>query len=179
MMMQTTSKAAWKKLSLALLIPLLAATTLLLAECTSKEDEEMKEPTVSEQAQPVVETPAAEPETQTEPADDSEAIPFVLVETKPKFDGGDANQFSRWVNQRLHYPPEAKQKGLQGRVTLQFTVEKDGSVTGVKVLRGVHPLLDDEAVRVISESPKWTPGTVRGEPTRVVYNFPVVFQLSK
>jgi len=178
-MMQTTSKAAWKKLSLALLIPLLAATTLLLAECTSKEAEELKEPTVSEQAQPVVETPAAEPETQAEPADESEAIPFVLVETKPKFDGGDANQFSRWVNQRLHYPTEAKQKGLQGRVTLQFTVEKDGSVTGVKVLRGVHPLLDDEAVRVISESPKWTPGTVRGEPTRVVYNFPVVFQLSK
>ena len=178
-MMQTTSKASWKKLSLALLIPLLAATTLLLAECTSKETEELTEPTVSEQAQPVMETPAAEPETQAEPADESEAIPFALVETKPKFEGGDANQFSHWVNQRLHYPPEAKQKGLQGRVTLQFTVEKDGSVTGVKVLRGVHPLLDDEAVKVISDSPKWTPGTVRGEPTRVVYNFPVVFQLSK
>jgi len=178
-MMQTSSKAAWKKLSLALLIPLLAATTLLLAECTSKETEELTEPTVSEQAQPVMETPAAEPETQAEPADESEAIPFALVETKPKFEGGDANQFSHWVNQRLHYPPEAKQKGLQGRVTLQFTVEKDGSVTGVKVLRGVHPLLDDEAVKVISDSPKWTPGTVRGEPTRVVYNFPVVFQLSK
>ena len=178
-MMQTSSKAAWKKLSLALLIPLLAATTLLLAECTSKDAEELTEPTVSEQAQPVMETPAAEPETQAEPADESEAIPFALVETKPKFEGGDANQFSHWVNQRLHYPTEAKQKGLQGRVTLQFTVEKDGSVTGVKVLRGVHPLLDDEAVKVISDSPKWTPGTVRGEPTRVVYNFPVVFQLSK
>jgi TonB family protein len=178
-MMQTTSKAAWKKLFLVLLIPLLAATTLLLAECTSNETEELTEPTVSEQGKPTVETPAAEPETQAEPADESEAIPFVLVETKPKFEGGDANQFSFWVNQRLHYPPEAKQKGLQGRVTLQFTVEKDGSVTGVKVLRGVHPLLDDEAVRIVSESPNWTPGTVRGEPTRVVYNFPVVFQLTK
>ena len=178
-MMQATSKAAWKKFFLVLLIPLLAATTLLLAECTSNETEELTEPTVSEQGKPTVETPAAEPETQAEPADESEAIPFVLVETKPKFEGGDANQFSFWVNQRLHYPPEAKQKGLQGRVTLQFTVEKDGSVTGVKVLRGVHPLLDDEAVRIVSESPKWTPGTVLGEPTRVVYNFPVVFQLTK
>ncbi len=177
--MQATSKAAWKKFFLVLLIPLLAATTLLLAECTSNETEELTEPTVSEQGKPTVETPAAEPETQAEPADESEAIPFVLVETKPKFEGGDANQFSFWVNQRLHYPPEAKQKGLQGRVTLQFTVEKDGSVTGVKVLRGVHPLLDDEAVRIVSESPKWTPGTVLGEPTRVVYNFPVVFQLTK
>ena len=64
-------------------------------------------------------------------------------------------------------------------MTVQFTVEKDGSVTGVKVLRGVHPILDEEAVRVVSQSPKWTPGTVKGEPARVVYNFPLVFQLSK
>ncbi len=178
-MMQTTTKAAWKKFSLLLLLPLLAAAMLLLAECTSKEPEDLAEPTVSEKVTPAVETPAAEPETQTEPADEGEAIPFVLVETKPKFEGGDANNFSRWVNQRLQYPPEAKDKGLQGRVTVQFTVEKDGSVTGVKVLRGVHPLLDDEAVKVVSQSPRWTPGTVRGEPARVVYNFPLVFQLSK
>ena len=178
-MMQTTTKAAWKKFSLLLLLPLLAAAMLLLAECTSKETEDLAEPTVSEKVTPAVETPAAEPETQTEPADEGEAIPFVLVETKPKFEGGDANNFSRWVNQRLQYPPEAKEKGLQGRVTVQFTVEKDGSVTGVKVLRGVHPILDDEAVKIVSQSPKWTPGTVRGEPARVVYNFPLVFQLSK
>ena len=178
-MMQTTTKAAWKKFSLLLLLPLLAAATLLLAECTSKETEDPAEPTASERVSPAVETPAAEPATQAEPADESEAIPFVLVETKPKFEGGDANNFSRWVNQRLQYPPEAKEKGLQGRVTVQFTVEKDGSVTGVKVLRGVHPLLDDEAVKVVSQSPRWTPGTVRGEPARVVYNFPLVFQLSK
>ncbi len=178
-MMQTTTKAAWKKFSLLLLLPLLAAAMLLLAECTSKEPEDLAEPTVSEKVTPAVETPAAEPETQTEPADEGEAIPFVLVETKPKFEGGDANNFSRWVNQRLQYPPEAKDKGLQGRVTVQFTVEKDGSVTGVKVLRGVHPILNEEAVRVVSLSPKWTPGTVRGEPARVVYNFPLVFQLSK
>ena len=66
---------------------------------------------------------------------------------------------------------------MQGRVTLQFTVEQDGSVTGVRVLRGVHPILDAEAQKVVSQSPKWEPGKIDGKPVRVVYNFPVVFQL--
>ena len=73
-----------------------------------------------------------------------EAIPFQLVEEKPSFQGGDANAFSKWVNQRLVYPEIAKENGVQGRVTLQFTVEKDGSVTKVRVLRGVDPSLDKE-----------------------------------
>ena len=73
---------------------------------------------------------------------EEEAIPFQLVEEKPSFMGGDANQFSAWVNKRLVYPEIAKENGVQGRVTLQFTVEKDGSVTKVKVLRGVDPSLD-------------------------------------
>ena len=73
---------------------------------------------------------------------EEEAIPFQLVEEKPSFQGGDANQFSKWVNQRLVYPEIAKENGVQGRVTLQFTVEKDGSITKVKVLRGVDPSLD-------------------------------------
>ena len=80
---------------------------------------------------------------------EEEAIPFQLVEEKPSFMGGDANQFSVWVNKRLVYPEIAKENGVQGRVTLQFTVEKDGSVTKVKVLRGVDPSLDKEAVRVV------------------------------
>ena len=65
---------------------------------------------------------------------EEEAIPFQLVEEKPSFQGGDANTFSKWVNTRLEYPEIAKENGVQGRVTLQFTVEKDGSVTKVKVL---------------------------------------------
>ena len=108
---------------------------------------------------------------------EEEAIPFQLVEEKPSFQGGDANQFSKWVNQRLVYPEIAKENGVQGRVTLQFTVEKDGSVTKVKVLRGVDPSLDKEAVRVVSMSPKWKPGTQRDRAVPVTYTFPVIFQL--
>ena len=80
---------------------------------------------------------------------EEEAIPFQLVEEKPSFNGGDANEFSKWVNSKLVYPEIAKENGVQGRVTLQFTVEKDGSVTNVKVLRGVDSSLDKEAVRVV------------------------------
>lgn len=108
---------------------------------------------------------------------EEETIPFQLVEEKPKFQGGDANDFSKWVNQRLVYPEIAKENGVQGRVMLQFTVGTDGSVTGVKVLRGVDPSLDKEAVRVVSQSPKWTPGKQRDRKVKVTYTFPVIFQL--
>ena len=108
---------------------------------------------------------------------EEEAIPFQLVEEKPSFQGGDANQFSKCVNQRLVYPEIAKENGVQGRVTLQFTVEKDGTVTKVKVRRGVDPSLEKEAVRVVSMSPKWKPGKQRDRAVPVTYTFPVIFQL--
>ena len=108
---------------------------------------------------------------------EEETIPFQLVEEKPKFQGGDANEFSKWVNQRLVYPEVAKENGVQGRVMLQFTVGTDGSVSGVKVLRGVDPSLDKEAVRVVSQSPKWTPGKQRDRKVKVTYTVPVIFQL--
>ena len=106
-----------------------------------------------------------------------EEIPFVLVEVKPTFQGGDANAFSRWVNQHLSYPDIAKDNGVQGRVLLQFTVGTDGSVSAVKVLRGIDSSLDQEAVRVVSASPKWTPGRQRDRAVKVTYTFPVFFQL--
>ena len=108
---------------------------------------------------------------------EEEAIPFQLVEQKPSFQGGDANEFSKWVNSKLVYPEIAKENGVQGRVTLQFTVEADGRVTNVKVLRGVDESLDKEAVRVVSSSPKWTPGRQRDRAVKVTYTFPVIFQL--
>ena len=116
-------------------------------------------------------------ETAEEEVIEEEAIPFQLVEHKPSFQGGDANNFSKWVNSRLEYPEIAKENGVQGRVTLQFTVETDGRVTNVKILRGVDSSLDKEAVRVVSSSPKWTPGKQRDRAVKVTYTFPVIFQL--
>ena len=108
---------------------------------------------------------------------EEEASPFQLVETKPSFNGGDANEFSKWVNSRLVYPEIAKENGVQGRVTLMFTVEADGRVTNVRVVRGVDEALNKEAVRVVSSSPKWKPGKQRDRAVKVTYTFPVIFQL--
>jgi len=183
-MMQAPRQSAWKKLFLLLLLPLLAGVTVLLAERTAVEvapDAEVPAAEVQEVVQP--EAPAAPlpaPEAKapaTAPDDEEEIIPFRLVETKPKFQDGDASQFSRWVNAHLRYPAEAYDHRIQGRVTLQFAVDTDGSVTDVKVLRSPDASLSEAAMQVVSQSPKWIPGTQRGKPVKVVYNFPVVFQL--
>lgn len=109
---------------------------------------------------------------------DTENTPeeYFDLDVKPSFQGGDANYFSNWVNQRLVYPKKAKKNGSQGRVTLSFTIAKDGSVTDVKVIKGVDESLDKEAVRVVSSSPKWTPAQKDGVPVAVTYTFPVIFQ---
>ena len=101
-----------------------------------------------------------------------------IEEELPTFMGGSANRFSYWVNAHLEYPEIAKENKIQGRVLVQFTVDTDGSVTNVKVLEGSDPSLNKEAVRVVSNSPKWTPGTQDGKPVRVSYTFPVIFSLS-
>lgn len=100
----------------------------------------------------------------------------LLVDVRPSFRGGDANQFSKWVNSHLVYPKKAKKAGVQGRVTLAFTIAEDGTVVDVRVLRGINEELDNEAVRVVSSSPKWTPAQKDGQPVAVTYTFPVIFQ---
>jgi protein TonB len=103
--------------------------------------------------------------------------PYFIVEEMPSFRGGDINRFREWINKRTTYPQEAIDANIRGKVYLTFIVEKDGSVSSVTVLKGVHPLLDNEAVKVISESPKWTPGLQRGQPVRVRFQVPLNFSL--
>ncbi len=105
-------------------------------------------------------------------------IPFAAVENKPGFNGGDANDFSKWVSENIQYPQAAIDSKIEGRVILQFTVSKEGDVKDVEVLRGVNELLDAEAVRVVSASPKWEAGSQNGIPVAVNYTFPVVFRLN-
>ena len=121
---------------------------------------------------PYVEAKPVEEEVEVE-----EEIPFAIVEDKPTFQGKDANEFTKWVYDNIEYPEIAKENGIQGRVTVQFTIDKDGSVKDVKVLRGVDSSLDKEAVRVIQKSPKWSPGKQRNKPVKVKYTFPIIFQL--
>lgn len=106
-----------------------------------------------------------------------EALPYKSVEVKPSFQGGTANDFSKWVQQRLVYPEIALENGISGTVILYFEVDKDGNLINVKVLRGVDKSLDDEAVRVVKSSPKWSPGRQQDIAVKCQYQFPVTFQL--
>ena len=108
---------------------------------------------------------------------EDDPIPFITVEQKPTFNGGDANGFAKWVNSRLVYPEVAKENGVEGRVTLQFTIGKDGRLQDVKVLNSPDESLAQEAVRVVSSSPKWEPGRQRDRAVKVSYTFPVVYRL--
>ena len=115
----------------------------------------------------------------TEIVNFSESVTGILInysEEKPKFEGQDANHFSKWVNERLTYPDEAMEDAVTGRVTLQFKIDMFGNLEGLKVLRGRHPALDSIALNVVSSSPEWTPAKNRiGDPCSVVYAFPVIF----
>lgn len=113
----------------------------------------------------------------SKPDDDDKSIFFGDVEKKPSFRGGSANNFSIWVAEHMKYPNEAKKNGIQGRVMVRYTVDITGLVTDVEVIRGVDPYLDAEAIRVVSESPKWKPGEIGGKPVKVFFVFPLIFQL--
>jgi TonB family C-terminal domain len=110
---------------------------------------------------------------------EEEEIPFMIVENKPKFQGQeDPNVFRNWVQSRVVYSESAVENGVSGRVTVEFTVDTDGSVKNVRILRGAPDAsLDREVIRVISSSPRWEPGRQRDKAVKVVYNFPVVFEL--
>ena len=99
-----------------------------------------------------------------------------IVEQLPEFPGG-MTAFVQWLTRNLKYPEAARSQKLQGRVVLSFIVNKDGSVSQVKVARSVNPLLDREALRVIRMMPPWKPGIQNNEPCRTMIAVPIVFQL--
>lgn len=111
-------------------------------------------------------------------ASDANGI-FEVVEHMPEFPDGGMSALMEYLKKNIKYPEAAMKKGTQGRVTVQFVVEKDGSIANAKVLRGVDPDLDKEAVRVVSVMPKWKPGTQKGEAVRVKYTVPVMFRLTE
>ena len=101
---------------------------------------------------------------------------FDVVEVMPQFPGGQIAML-QYLMKNIKYPEQAVKEGIQGRVTVRFIVEKDGSISDVKPVLSVHPLLNKEAVRVVKSMPKWTPGKQNGKPVRVRFNVPVMFKL--
>lgn len=112
---------------------------------------------------------------QPEPKPEVEKV-FDVVEQMPSFPGG-PSALLEWLSNNVKYPVVAQENGVQGRVVVSFVVERDGSITDVKVVRGVDPSLDKEASRVVKAMPRWIPGKQNGSAVRVKYNVPVAFRL--
>lgn len=101
---------------------------------------------------------------------------FEVVEQMPSFPGGN-EALMKFLSENVKYPVVAQENGVQGRVVVSFVVERDGSITDVKVVRSVDPSLDKEAARVVKSMPRWIPGKQNGATVRVKYNVPVSFRL--
>ena len=176
-MMMSEKTNGWIRLSYVACVPLLAC---MLCFCTSnKQTPEMTERTedaLDAEPQDINEVVAIG-FTDSTTAEEDEPVPLQSAEVKPMFQGGDANNFSKWINEHLIYPQDAKDAGKQGRVVLQFTVNKVGRMENIRVLRGCYQSLDEEALRVVKASPEWKPGMMDGKAVSVTYTFPIVFKL--
>ena len=102
---------------------------------------------------------------------------FSVVEVMPQYPGGQIAMM-KYIMENMKYPEQAMKEGIQGRVAVRFIVEKDGSISDVKPVLSVHPLLNKEAVRVVKSMPKWSPGKQNGKPVRVQLIVPIMFKLN-
>lgn len=103
--------------------------------------------------------------------------PIRIAEVMPQFPGGEQEMYA-YINKNLKYPVTEQEIGTQGRVTVQFVVAKDGTIKDVKILRGISPNCDKEAVKVIKNMPRWIPGRQNGNPVSVYFTLPIVFKLT-
>ena len=181
MMNKKRSKSAltWKYL---LFLPV-TALLCVIVNCTSKVEESTSDGTEMDEivvvsydkgnAQPAVE---GEKINTRIPSEIDGSPVFDAVEQMPTYPGG-MQDLMRYLATSIKYPKQAQEDGKQGRVIVQFIVDKNGSVTNVNVVRGVDPALDAEAIRIVSAMPKWEPGMQKGQPVNVKFTLPVNFKL--
>lgn len=163
-MMTKIKSPNWSKFRYILFIP--ALVTLFIAfSCDEKNNENVS---------PVKNTESEELVTDDV---DEKVFDFYELEAQPEFPGG-MDEISKWLGENLIYPEEARENGITGKVFAQFIIDKDGSVSDVKIMRSVNPLLDEEVIRVLNSMPKWTPGKQDGENVKVTFQIPVNFQLN-
>ena len=111
-----------------------------------------------------------------EPKDELVDVIHDIVESMPSFEGGIA-EFYKFVGNNLKYPAQARRMGIEGKVFVHFVIDKDGSLSDIKVVRGIGAGCDEEVVRIVQKSPKWNPGKQRGRPVRVRMMLPITFKL--
>ena len=110
-------------------------------------------------------------------SEESDGAVFEKVERMPSFAGGDLNTFRMWFGGEFKYPAKAIEEGIQGRMVVKFIVEKDGRLSNFEFLKSPDPVFNDEVIRVLKKSPKWTPGYQKGKPVRVSYVLPIDIRL--
>ncbi len=150
-------------------ITLIAACAMMVFSCKNNDKEEKKLPNPIKRSIEVVD--------RSSEALFDDAITYASVEIKPTFDGGDANDFVKYVQKNLKYPASALENHEEGRVTVNFIVDQNGKVQNAKVVKGVSEALDAEALRVVSNSPDWTPGQQGGDLVPVSFSIPVLFKI--
>ena len=139
--------------------------TLLTIETETTFDAVIAPPTPPAPTAPVVEV---------EESDE----PFIFVENQPAPVGG-YEAFYKYIGKNTKYPDQARRIGVEGKVFVQFVVDKDGSITDVQVIKGIGSGCDEEAIRVVKSAPKWTPGKQRGRPVKVRISVPITFKLGQ
>ena len=166
-----SSKTAALKLSVGILV---TAALLIIFACENNKKPVQDTKVVTKPADVVVDSVVVNKE-QKSPSTDEQV--FIVVEESATFQGGDVSSFRDWVIKNVKYPDIAIKKGITGKVYVQYAINSKGEVVDVKVVRGVDPSLDKEAVRVISSSPKWEPAKQRGEKVKQQLTIPIAFVL--
>ena len=188
-MMLKEKSSPWARLKYLYVLPVAAiAVTAFARPEVSNKVEEISSVKVNDLAA-IVETKMTESVGDTMKPADVKYVPtevrkqlkgtpvFEVVEEMPEFPGGEMSALMSYLKDNMRYPASAKEKGTQGRVTVQFVVDKDGSIKEPKLLRSVDKDMDAEALRLISNMPKWKPGRQKGQPVAVKYTVPVMFSL--
>jgi len=166
-----SSKAAALKLSMGILVT--AALLVIFAFDNEKNQVQDKKPT-NMQVKTVVDKTVANDKQKTKSADERV---FIVVEHQASFQGGDVDSFLKWITKNIKYPDIAIKNKISGKVYVRFSINTNGDVVDVKVIRGAAPSLDSEAVRVVSSSPKWEPAMQRGTKVKQQLTIPIAFQL--
>lgn len=162
-MMTKENSKVLSGIKLMLVVPIVLGSVVFFSCSESITDQNKEEFTKSDETNP-----------QTEHKQDDTV--FTVVETMPEFPGG-TEKMMQFLISELNYPADAKSQEIQGTVFVQFVVDKSGEVRDARILRGVHPSLDAEALRVVNGFPEWQPGVQRGEAVSVQFNLPVRFAL--
>ena len=177
-MMMKKQTSPWALLKALYVLPVAFATVSIFS-CTSPKEKKVENKDVAESVQQ--DTPTSIDETQvvayaSTPREEEQGEIFMVVEEEPVYPGG-MEELMKFLQKNIRYPKEAMEQNKQGRVIVQFVVNKDGSISEATVVRSVDTYLDAEALRVVNAMPNWTPGKQKGEPVRVKFTIPVNFRL--